>query len=206
MKPGGAPLLVRRLAPADAAAYRALMLDGYAREPEAFTATVAERAGLPLAFWQARLAPGDAAADIVIGALLDGQLAGALGLGFAQRPKLRHKASLFGMFVAPHARRRGLGRLLVEAALEEARRRAGIVQVQLTVTEGNPAPQGLVCAMRLRALRRRADGGQVGRRLCRQGAHVAPPVVPWTRCGFVPFGIEPMAAVPSIEKTPLSTN
>jgi ribosomal protein S18 acetylase RimI-like enzyme len=119
------------------------MLDGYARDPEAFTAAVSERDALPLAFWEARLAPGDSAAQIVWGAMVDGRLAGALGLRFEQRPKLRHKASLFGMYVAHDARRQGLGRLLVEAALEEARRRQGIVQVQLTVTEGNPAPQGL---------------------------------------------------------------
>ncbi|MBS0426345.1 MAG: GNAT family N-acetyltransferase, partial [Proteobacteria bacterium] len=45
---------VRRLAPADAPAYRALMLDAYARHPEAFTSTVAEREPLPLAWWEAR--------------------------------------------------------------------------------------------------------------------------------------------------------
>jgi ribosomal protein S18 acetylase RimI-like enzyme len=138
--------LVRRLAPADAPAYRALMLDGYAGDPDAFTAAVAERDALPLAFWEARLAAGDSPAEIVIGALIDGRLAGALGVRFAQRPKFRHKASLFGMHVAHDARRRGLGRLLVEAALEEARRRDGIILMQLTVTEGNPAPQGLYAA------------------------------------------------------------
>jgi GNAT superfamily N-acetyltransferase len=122
------------------------MLDGYARDPDAFTATVDERAALPLAFWEGRLAPGDSAAEIVLGALIDGRLAGALGVAFAQRPKLRHKASLFGMYVAHDARRRGLGRLLVEAALDEARRRDGIILMQLSVTEGNPAPQGLYAA------------------------------------------------------------
>jgi ribosomal protein S18 acetylase RimI-like enzyme len=138
--------LVRRLTPPDARAYRALMLDGYARDPGAFTATVAERAGLPLAFWEERLTSEESPAEIVLGALVNGRLAGALGVRFAQRPKLRHKASLFGMYVAHDARRRGLGRLLVDAALEEARRRDGIMQVQLTVTEGNPAPQGLYAA------------------------------------------------------------
>jgi GNAT superfamily N-acetyltransferase len=135
--------LVRRLAPADAPAYRALMLDGYAREPDAFTATVAERACLPLAFWEARMAADNGPAEMVLGALVDGKLAGALGLRFEQRPKLRHKASLFGMVVDPAARRRGLGRGLVEAALEEARGRAEIILVQLTVTQGNPAAEGL---------------------------------------------------------------
>jgi ribosomal protein S18 acetylase RimI-like enzyme len=158
MIPAATPVLVRRLAPLDAGVYRALMLDGYGRDPAAFTATVAERAGLPLAFWEERLAPGDTRGKIVLGALVNGELAGALGLEFTERPKLRHKASLFGMYVKPHARRRGLGCLLVEAALEAARQHGGIVQVQLTVTQGNPAPEAL-----------------------------------YARCGFVAYGIEPMA-------------
>jgi hypothetical protein len=90
---------LRRLTAADAPDYRALMLDGYARQPDAFTAEPAERAALPLSFWEARLAPGADAAEIVFGVFLDGRLAGALGLSFMQRPKLRHKANLFGMYV-----------------------------------------------------------------------------------------------------------
>jgi ribosomal protein S18 acetylase RimI-like enzyme len=128
-----------RLASEHARAYRTLMLDGYASDPDAFTATVPERAALPIEYWQARLYPGGDAQEIVLGAICDGVLAGAVGLRFEQRPKVRHKASLFGMVVAPAFRRRGIGRQLVMAALAQARARSGVRLVQLTVTEGSAA-------------------------------------------------------------------
>ncbi len=47
---------VIRLKPSHAAEYPALMLQAYAGEPEAFTATVAEREPLPLERWVLRVA------------------------------------------------------------------------------------------------------------------------------------------------------
>lgn len=126
----------RRLAPPDAPAYRKLMLEAYERHPDAFTSSAAERAALPLRFWEERLDP--AADETVFGAFLDGALAGAAGLAFESREKVRHKARLFGMYVAPAARQHGIGRALVDAVLAHARDR-GVVVVQLTVTDGNAA-------------------------------------------------------------------
>ena len=135
---------VRRLAPADAPAYRALMLDAYARHPEAFTSTVAEREPLPLAWWEARLPEGDSPGSLTVGAFdANGALVGAAGLLFETRERWRHKATLFGMVVAPAARGTGLGRALVDALLAAARARAGLRTVQLTVTQGNAAAQRL---------------------------------------------------------------
>jgi RimJ/RimL family protein N-acetyltransferase len=137
-------MTVRRLLPSDAAAYRALMLEAYARHPDAFTSSAEERAALPLAWWQARLDPSAQATQIVFGAFDDqGLLAGAAGLQFEPREKARHKADLFGMYIAPAARQGGMGRRLVMALLDTARARPGVKLVQLTVTEGNAAAQGL---------------------------------------------------------------
>lgn len=134
---------VRRLHPGDAHAYRALMLDGYARHPDAFTSTVAERAALPFSWWQARLRDGTDAPEIVLGAFDDDRLAGAAGLSFETRERARHKGTLFGMVVAEAARRRGYGRALVLAALDAARARPGVRVVQLTVTDGNAGARAL---------------------------------------------------------------
>ena len=138
-----ADLTITRLSLPHAAAYRELMLQAYARHPDAFTASVEERAGLPLSWWEARLAPGAAVDEMVLGALDGEQLAGVAGLSFETRPKLRHKALLFGMYVAPPWRGRGLGLRLVQAVLAQARARPGVIQVQLTVSGGNAAAEAL---------------------------------------------------------------
>ncbi|MGJ3700178.1 GNAT family N-acetyltransferase [Variovorax sp. AFSI2.2] len=135
---------VRRLAAADAAAYRALMLDAYATHPSAFTTTVEERAGLPLRWWEERLGADTSEASVVYGAFDDtGALVGAAGLSLETRQRARHKATLFGMTVAASARRAGFGRRLVFAVLAHAREVERLRLVQLTVTEGNRTAQAL---------------------------------------------------------------
>ncbi|MBT2321127.1 GNAT family N-acetyltransferase [Variovorax paradoxus] len=120
------------------------MLDAYARHPEAFTSTVAERAALPPSWWAARLASSAQAAQLVLGAFDDtDRLVGAAGLLFESRQRSRHKANLFGMYVAPSARQSGLGHRLVQGLLAEAAAREGVRLVQLTVTQGNDAAQAL---------------------------------------------------------------
>jgi RimJ/RimL family protein N-acetyltransferase len=151
-------MTIARLAPPDAPAYRALMLEAYERFADAFTSTPAERRDLPIAWWEARLVEGPQPDQLVFGAFDGDRLVGAAGLMFSTREKLRHKATLFGMVVRPDWRGRGLARGLVDAALVAARSRPGIAVVQLTVTQGNAAAEAL-----------------------------------YAHCGFVPFGLEPMA-------------
>ena len=134
---------VQRLVPADADAYRAFMLEAYARHPQAYTSGAEEREALPLAWWQARLAEGDRPVQLVLAQRCDGALAGVAGLAFETRPRLRHKALLFGMCVTAPQRRNGIGRRLVEALLAQAWARDGVEQVQLSVTQGNTAAQAL---------------------------------------------------------------
>ena len=133
---------IRRLTPADAEDYRALMLAAYKAHASAFTSTLAERAPLPLRWWEARLAE-QSDAEMVLGAFAHDALVGVTGLRFQTRERLRHKATLFGMAVRPAFARRGIGRALVQAALDAAARHDGIHLVQLTVTEGNVAALAL---------------------------------------------------------------
>jgi RimJ/RimL family protein N-acetyltransferase len=132
---------LRRLTPADAAAYRAFMLAAYLRDPQAFTSSAAEREALPLSWWGARLAadegPRAPAPEQVLGAWAAKELVGVAGLALERRERTRHRGTLFGMAVAPAWRRRGLGRRLVQAVLGRARLIDGIEQVQLTVSRGN---------------------------------------------------------------------
>lgn len=133
---------VERLNATHAQSYRALMLEAYAAHPESFTSSAEERALLPLSWWEERLTGADDAPSVVFGAVDDGGLAGAVGVLYESRDKLRHSATIFGMYVAPAKRNGGIGQALVDAAVDHARTRA-VKNVQLSVTEGNDAAERL---------------------------------------------------------------
>lgn len=135
--------VLHRLSVAQAPAYRDLMLQAYARHPEAFTSTAEERASLPLRWWEDRLREAPGQGDAVFGVWSGPQLIGAAGLQCELRERTRHKATLFGMVVLPEWRGRGLGRQLVQAVLRHAARQPGLRVVQLSVSEGNAGAQAL---------------------------------------------------------------
>jgi RimJ/RimL family protein N-acetyltransferase len=126
---------IRRLVPDDALAYRALRLRGLQEHPDAFTSSHAEDSELPLATTKRRLAPDSL--DSVFGAFVAGELAGVVGLAGEPRAKNRHKAAVFGMYVAPVHARHGIGTELLRHAIAVARSQSGLEQLVLTVTETN---------------------------------------------------------------------
>jgi RimJ/RimL family protein N-acetyltransferase len=138
-----AAVRTRPLTTRDALAYRALMLEAYARHPDAFTSSADERATLPIAWWERRLGGTAPTSDAVFGAFHGERMVGVSGLSFEPRAKARHKATLFGMYVPAAFRGCGIGRALVRAVLERARARRDVRLVQLTVTDGNAAARTL---------------------------------------------------------------
>jgi len=118
------------LASKDAAAFRQLRLDGLERHPEAFAASYEEEAALPLAEIARRLAEAP-----VLGAFVDGRLAGMAGLRIPGPAKKRHKGVLWGVYVCPDVRRAGLGTALVGAVIAQARGR--VEQLHTTVVVDN---------------------------------------------------------------------
>ena len=129
-------MIIRTLGASDAEAYRALMLEAYGAYPQAFTSSVAERAAMPLGWWEKRLS---SPLDCLLGVFVGDELAGIVGLAYEPREKARHKVTLFGMYVNEAYQQQGLGRQLVEAALDEARKQPRLKVIQLTVTAGNDA-------------------------------------------------------------------
>ena len=87
--------------------------------------------------------PDANAHEMVLGAYKGSRLSGVAGLSFESREKARHKAHLFGMYVPSNLRGGGVGKSLVLAVLEQARKRPGVRLVQLTVTQGNAPAQAL---------------------------------------------------------------
>ncbi len=127
-------LVVRRLTPADAAAFQALRLTALRAHPEAFSASPDSAIENDPAQALQRLQPRPGHAQW--GLWRGDTLLGMVALGREEAPKLAHKAWLWGVYVHPTARRHGGGEALVRAALLEARA-WGVARVLLGVHADN---------------------------------------------------------------------
>ncbi|RDK00375.1 GNAT family N-acetyltransferase [Paraburkholderia lacunae] len=139
-------LLIRQLGPADRDTYFQLRLRGLKAHPESFGQSYADALAKGPAQHDAMLQGSRAAeGDFLLGAYASSEtpLIGIVGLVRQQRDKERHKAAVVGMYVAPEATGRGVGRALLNELLARAARIDGLHQIQLLVASRNDAARGL---------------------------------------------------------------
>jgi RimJ/RimL family protein N-acetyltransferase len=135
-----AHIQVRRLAPADAASYRAIRLEALQCNPEAYGSTF-EAENAQALTWFADWLGG----SVVFGAFQGSELVGTAGLSIGEGKKEAHKGLLRGMYVRPSSRKAGIGRRLVETIIELARHR--IELLQLAVVSDNEQARRLYASL-----------------------------------------------------------
>jgi RimJ/RimL family protein N-acetyltransferase len=135
-----AQIQIRRLAPADAALYRDIRLEGLRCNPEAFGSTFEAENAHSLSFFADRIG-----GSTTFGAFYGSELVGIAGLLIREGQKEAHKGLLVGMYVRPSARRAGVGRRLVETIVEAACQRVELIQ--LAVVSDNEAARRLYASL-----------------------------------------------------------
>jgi ribosomal protein S18 acetylase RimI-like enzyme len=131
------PIHLHEVVPDDWQTHRDIRLEMLEEAPDAFWFTHADEAVYDEADWRERIEGA-----WLVQARDAGGVLGSAGLGSHWEPERATTATLFGMYVAPRARGRGVGEALVKAVLEEAARR-GKSEVVLEVTNTNTAAQTL---------------------------------------------------------------
>jgi len=128
---------IRPLGAADLADYKRLRDEMLALHPEAFTSDAESEAAKEPTDYLHRL--GLERLDgghFVLGAWRGKRLLGAIGCEREARLKVRHIGHIIGMMVRPEARGGGIGALLLDACIGEARH-AGLEMLTLSVTAEN---------------------------------------------------------------------
>lgn len=123
-------LLVRQLVAGDAGAFRLIRLEGLQNSPEAFGSTYEAESGSPVEEFAQSLAR-----SYVAGAHVDGVLVGVTGFYVLEGRKTSHRGNIWGVYVRPAGRGKGVGSALIENVLAHAAGR--VLQVHLSVVAEN---------------------------------------------------------------------
>jgi RimJ/RimL family protein N-acetyltransferase len=143
-----ADLEIRPLTEDDALAWRELRLRMLRDHPDVFGSSWEEFERQPLEEVARRLRERNSPPDnALFGAFAGGRLIGSTGLHREEGAKDRHKAMIWGVYTAPEARGKGVGRALMNAAIARARATPGIERLILAVATHNTAARTLYVSL-----------------------------------------------------------
>lgn len=126
------PVSITQLSPLDAEAFRALRLQALASAPEAFGSSHEEEAAYPLERFRAFL-PAEGP-NATFGAFAGDLLVGIAGFVAQPKHKERHKGFLWGVFVRPQFRSRGIGEHLVRRVIMHAAEHVLLLQTSVVIS------------------------------------------------------------------------
>lgn len=135
---------IRVLTPDDAAMYQSIRLRALQEHPEAFGASYEDEASLAPDVVVERVK--ETVDGFVLGAWRNDTLGGIVGLHRSPRIKLRHRAGVGGMYIAPEARGQGIGKAMMQVLVERAPTLEHLEEIILAVTVGNVAARSIYLA------------------------------------------------------------
>jgi ribosomal protein S18 acetylase RimI-like enzyme len=104
----------------------------------------------------------DRADNFIVGAFEQRTAVGMAGCYQEVPLKRRHKAWIWGVFVKPAARGRGIARSLMQAAIDRAKAIDGLDMVMLTVSVDQPVPRKLYESLGFRSIGVEPKGIKIG--------------------------------------------
>jgi ribosomal protein S18 acetylase RimI-like enzyme len=155
------PVEIRLFTEQDAQSLWDLRMLALETDPWSFVDSPEELRSMSVQEFATRLS-ADRAENFIVGAFEQGASVGMVGCYQEVPLKRRHKAWIWGVFVAPAARGRGIAKSLMQAAIQRAKSIPGVEMLLLTVGVGQPAPRKLYASLGFRSFGIEPRGLKIG--------------------------------------------
>ncbi|WP_404448662.1 GNAT family N-acetyltransferase [Sutcliffiella horikoshii] len=137
-------MIIRQLTPTDAENYRSIRLEALKNKPEAFSSSYEDEVEFSVEKYRGRFNNDH---TYTFGAFEGEDLVGTVTLICETRKKIRHRSTIVAMYVKPDQRKSGVGKALMNMAINKAKELEKIEQIYLAVTVGNDPAKRLYTSL-----------------------------------------------------------